>query len=141
MRGRRPWLIGIVTAVALLAAGGSEAGTNLGTFSWRLEPLESTVTLTVVQEGVVFLLAGFVDAGGSRLHPTTGVAFSNPDGTIAMGLTSIYPGGVVVHTEVVLTSPISPSGSWTNSFDESGDFTFQNGPVALRRRPGQERPA
>jgi hypothetical protein len=95
----------------------------------------------VVQEGAFFLLAGFVDDGGPRLHPTTGVAFSNPDGTIAMGLTSIYPGGVVVHTEVLLTSPLSPSGAWTNSFDESGDFTFQNGPVAGRRQPGEERPA
>ncbi|MGH7264582.1 MAG: hypothetical protein ACREMB_06970 [Candidatus Rokuibacteriota bacterium] len=125
MRGGKLWFAGMVMAVALLAAGRSDAGPNLGTFSWKLEPFNSIVTLTVVQEGPVFMLAGFVNDGGPRLHPTTGVAFSNPDGTVGIGLTSIYPGGVVVHTEATLPSAATPSGSWTNSFDESGDFALQ----------------
>lgn len=122
MRVRHRLLLGAVLLALGVFAGTAtgEAGINLGTFSWALQPFSSTVTLTAVDENGVIVLSGWVTDGFGR-HPTHGVA-TTTDGVVQLGFTTIYPGGVAVHCRVLLDA--LPSGTWLNNFGQFGLFAF-----------------
>jgi len=52
-----------------------------------------------------------------------GVAFLNPDGTIGLGVTSVFPGGTPMHLEATMDIR-SLSGTWRDSAGNSGAIVF-----------------
>ena len=123
MYGPRRAASGMLLLVALLFTTRESAGQAIGTFRWQFSPFCNVVTLSVQQQGPVFLLSGFDDnCGGPTRSAVTGTAFFNPNGTIGMGLTSIAAGGAIEN--VILLSSSTLSGPWSDGRGGLGDFTF-----------------
>lgn len=58
----------------------------VGTFRWQQQPYCNVLTLNVVQAGGVYHLDGYDDqCGAQTLASAVGMAFPNPNGTIAWG--------------------------------------------------------
>jgi hypothetical protein len=104
----------LVLAVFVLSAASLQAQT-IGTFSWRLSPYGSVLTLTVTQRGGVYELIGFESqCGGNLSLPASGVAVPQANGTIFFGLTSINERGGGLHTRGFITLP-TLSGTWSDN--------------------------
>ncbi|MDH4067226.1 MAG: hypothetical protein OEW19_22725, partial [Acidobacteriota bacterium] len=83
-------LFPFVLLVVLLVAAPAGAQ-SLGTFRWRLANFCSVLNLTVVQYGGVYSLIGYEEqCGGNPRLPVYGTAMLQADGTIWMGLTTIF---------------------------------------------------
>ncbi len=96
----------------------------LGTFRWQFAPYCNTVTLTIQQVSGQFTASGFDDmCGAARSAPASGTAHLNPDGTVGLGITVIRGDGISVHHSAVFT-PVSPTGTWSDDFGNSGTFAF-----------------
>lgn len=134
---RRGIVTGLVLVAALVAAGTEAIAQPLGTFRWRYAPYCNVVTLSVVQQGPVFVVSGFDDnCGAGNASSVTGTAFLNPNGGIGIGLTTVAPSGASA-TSSIEVSPATLSGSWSDSEGNSGSFTF--GPQLPA--PGAMRPS
>ncbi len=122
---KRAFATGIGLCVAVfLGATEYASGQPLGTFRWQYSPFCNVVTLSVVQQGSVFVLSGFDDnCGAGSASSATGTAFFNPNGGVGIGLTTIASGGVNVSSTIQI-SPASLSGTWSDSQGNSGNFTF-----------------
>lgn len=88
---------------------------------WQLAPNCNIVTLTVVEEGPAYTLAGFDDNCGGSHSAAFGTVSLNPDGTFAMGLTVVTQGGRPDHFDIVLNAS-TISGTWQDAAGNSGDF-------------------
>lgn len=119
---RSAWLVGFT--LGILAATPASAQV-LGTFRWQFAPYCNTVTLTIQQVGGVYTVAGVDDmcGVGGKSAPASGTAHLNPDGTIGMGITVIRVDGISVHHSAVF-SPVSPTGTWSDEYGNSGTFAF-----------------
>ena len=117
------WLVG-----AFVAFSSTGFAQSLGTYSWQLQPFCNVVSVTVVQQGSVYLLDGFDDqCGAGERAPLVGLATPNPDGTIGLGLNIVnMPGGQPVHVAARITLP-SLDAPWSDSSGNSGTFTFTPG--------------
>lgn len=133
--------IGLCVAV-LLGAAEYASGQPLGTFRWQYSPYCNVVTLSVVQQGSVFVLSGFDDnCGAGDGSSATGTAFFNPDGGVGIGLTTIATVGANVSSAIQI-SPASLSGTWSDNEGNSGNFTFSPPvPASGSARPGASGPA
>lgn len=121
MRVIRRLLLGAALAVlTVLMHADPGAAQSLGTFRWQLLPLDEIVTLTVVQQGPVFVLSGFDDSAGAGRVATFGTAFFRPDGMIGMGLTTVFD-GAAFHTSVVM-DPVTLSGAWRDDGANAGTW-------------------
>lgn len=115
---------GFALALYGLMAATPASAQVLGTFRWQFAPYCNTVTLTIQQVGGQFTVSGFDDmCGAARSAPASGTAHLNPDGTVGMGITVIRPDGVAVQHAAVFT-PVSPTGTWSDDFGNSGTFAF-----------------
>jgi len=127
----------LAVMVVAIVTGASPAGAQeLGTFRWRFAPFCNVVTLSVVQQpGEVYALTGFDDRCGASVRAAvSGTAHLNPDGTIGMGLTIIWPDGLSTRDAVVLNSTLS--GTWTDTASGSGGaFTYNPSAVSGTPRP------
>ena len=125
----------------LMALGTAQAQTTLGTFSWQQQPYCNVITVTVVQDGATYHLDGYDDqCGDTRRASATGLAFTNPDGSIGIGLTLVTNnggtiGGLPLHIDATL-SLATVSGTWRDSTGQTGPWTFApNGATSGAPRP------
>lgn len=128
----------VVVGVALLVFSQSSrpvSAQTIGTFAWQLQPFCNVLTLTVVQQGAVYLLDGFDNQCGAATRATaSGLGALNPDGTIGFGIEIVTATGAAVHVRAVITLP-SISGSWNDSGGNAGAFAF-NANTGGSARPG-----
>ena len=117
---RRLLLGAALAALGVLTHADPSAAQTLGTFRWQLLPLDETITLSVVQQGQVFVLSGFDDSAGAGRVATFGTAFFRPDGMIGMGLTTVFD-GAAFHTSVIM-DPVTLSGTWRDDGANAGTF-------------------
>jgi hypothetical protein len=129
-------LISVVLAQMFLLVVPARAQV-LGTFRWQLAPFCNVVSLSVTQNGGVFMLDGFDDQCGAVTRASVvGTAFPNPDGSIGIGLSIVAtPGAAPVHVDVAL-SLATIAGPWRDSAGNTGTFLFN--PVLPA--PGSPRP-
>ena len=120
----RAWTRGL-TLLALAGLGGlasppPAAGQDVGTMSWQLDPLCTTVTVAVTGAAPIFHVAGFLDScGGPTLYPAFGTAVADATGAIRLGLTVVLPSAVSTSLHL-LVDPASGTGSWTQPLGQSG---------------------
>lgn len=96
----------------------------IGTFRWQLAPHCNVVTLTVVQVGSGYTLQGFDDRCGATTRTgVSGTAHLNPDGTVGLGMTFVWPNGFSVQTSAII-SFATVSGTWSDPYGGSGNFVF-----------------
>ena len=91
---------GLVAAAVFGAClwAGPASAQPLGTFTWQLQPFCNVLTLSVVQQGPVYLLDGYDDLCGDPVRaPASGMATPSPSGSINVGLTIVLGGGAPVH--------------------------------------------
>ncbi len=115
----------------------------LGTFRWRTEPYCNVMTVTVAQHGPAYTLDGFDEqCGGNPRLPVHGIAVPQPNGTITLGLNVINsPGSLVpVNLEAVI-SLATLSGTWRDSANSNGTFTFNPAGTSGGPRPGAVPPS
>jgi hypothetical protein len=113
-------LIGSLTLAAPASAQ------TLGPFRWNVAPFCNVLNLTVTVSGSVFALHGFEEqCGGNPRLPVYGVAFFQGDGTIWLGLTTIFPFGNGLHTQVTMFSDLS--GNWRDNANQTGTWVFSPG--------------
>jgi len=109
----------------------------LGSFRWQLQPYCNVLTVTVTQQGSLYLIDGWDDAcGAPKRASATGLAQVNPDGTIGFGLTIVTaPGAQGLHVSASI-SLATLGGTWSDSDGRTGTFVFTPGaPVAGPARP------
>lgn len=127
----------VVVAAAILAGAATTASAQvIGTFRWRAEPYCNVFTLTVTQNGGVFLLSGFDEPcdGNPRL-PVQGVAVLQNNGSVTLGLTVLsIPGGTPVNVEADI-SLATVSGTWRDGAGRSGPFSFNPTSTSGSPRP------
>ena len=117
---------GLVAAAVFGAClwAGPASAQPLGTFTWQLQPFCNVLTLSVVQQGPVYLLDGYDDLCGDPVHaPASGIATPSPSGSINVGLTIVLGGGAPVHVRAAIDLP-GISGSWNDSAGHFGQFAF-----------------
>jgi len=120
-------LLAPVAVFALLLFASPSEAQSLGTFQWRLEPFCSVLNITVLQYGGVYSLVGYEEqCGGNPRLPVYGTAMLQADGTIWMGLTTIFPFGHGLHTQATLFPSLS--GVWRDNGNQSGNLVFNPGP-------------
>lgn len=123
------------------------AAQPIGVFRWQSQPFCNIITLAVTQNGSIFTLDGTDNlCGATQAASIVGTAFSNPDGSIGLGLNTVNsPGGQPTTISVRLSLP-SASGTWTDSYGNAGNFTLTPAgpgtggsprPLLQRARPGQ----
>lgn len=119
------FLIAFVMLGSLTLAAPASAQT-LGTFRWNVAPFCNVLNLTVTQYGSVYALHGYEEqCGGNPRLPVYGVAFVQPDGPIWFGLTTIFPFGNGLHTQVTMLSNLN--GSWRDNANQTGTWVFSPG--------------
>lgn len=117
-----------LTAAALMAGATAASAQSLGSFSWQLQPYCNVVTVAVTQNGSTYTLDGYDDqCGASQRASVVGMAFSNPNGSIGLGFTTVStPGGTPMHVDATV-SLATVSGTWKDSGGNSGTFAFTAG--------------
>lgn len=97
------------------------AAQPIGVFRWQEQPFCNIITLAITQNGSLFTLDGTDNlCGAAEAASIVGTAFSNPDGSIGLGLNTVNsPGGQPATISVRLSLP-SASGTWTDSYGNSG---------------------
>lgn len=103
------------------------AAQPLGTYRWQLQPHCNVLTLSVVQQGGLYLLNGTDDqCGATEQASVTGLAFQQPSGEIGFGLTVVTPTGASLHVNASI-SIVTLNGSWHNSAGGAGSFVLTPG--------------
>lgn len=127
-------IVGLAVATALFAVDATTAQAQiLGTFRWQTQPHCNVVSLTVVQQGAIFLLNGVDDLCGAGSAPVTGTTTVTTSGAV-LGFTVSTPAGRPVHiTATVSLSTLA--GSWIDGEGNAGPFTFSPAAVTGSPRP------
>jgi hypothetical protein len=104
------------------------AAQPLGTFRWQIQPYCNILSISVVQQGSLYLLNGNDDqCAAPQQASVVGLAFQNPNGTIGFGLTVVTaPGGTPVHIDATITLT-TLGGTWRDSAGNNGVLTFTPG--------------
>lgn len=124
-------LTGLLALLLSVAPGSEAAAQPLGLFHWQLSPFCNVISVSVTQDGALYTLDGHDNqCGGAQQASVVGTAFTNPDGTIGIGLNIVVaPGGAPVHLDATIDI-VSLSGTWRDSTGASGAFVFSAGPPA-----------
>ncbi len=109
-----------VLALAALAA--PVHAQVLGTFRWQTQPFCNVVTLTIIQQGPVYQLAGTDDLCGAGPAPVTGTAAAGGSG-IVLGFTVTPSAGQPAHVSATFNLT-DFSGSWSDNLNRGGTFAF-----------------
>jgi hypothetical protein len=120
--------LSVMAGLMLVAAPIMAAAQPLGTFRWQIQPYCNILSISVVQQGSLYLLNGNDDqCAAPQQASVVGLAFQNPDGTIGFGLTVVTaPGGTPVHIDATITLA-TLGGTWRDSAGNNGTFTFTPG--------------
>jgi len=121
--------------MSVLAATGASAQV-FGTFSWQMQPFCNVVTMTITQIPSGFTIDGHDEqCAAIKRASSVGMALINPDGTVGLNFTIVTaPGGKGVSVAAVI-SPVTGSGSWTDSVGNSGTFVLSGAMAGLPPRP------
>lgn len=129
--------IRLVAAMCMTAFAATSASAQVfGTFTWQMQPFCNIVTMTITQVPSGFTIDGFDEqCGALKRASSIGMALINPDGTVGIDFTIVTaPGGKGVHVAAVI-SPVTGSGSWTDSVGNSGAFVLAGAVPGLSPRP------
>lgn len=118
----RIWTPLLALGFALLAGASAAQAQPIGSFTWQLQPYCNRVTLTVVQQGGLYLLAGTDNLCGAGTATVNGTAVPAGAG-VALGFTIALPSGRAAHVSATL-SLSTVSGTWTDGDGNSGPFAF-----------------
>jgi hypothetical protein len=123
----KPIIAALVVIAGVLCATPA-AAQNLGTFRWQLQPYGSVLTLTVVQQGDIYLLDGFESqCGGNPTLPASGVAVPQANGSVLIGVTTVNERGHGLHTRAFVNLA-DFNGFWSdNAGNISQVFRFNPG--------------
>lgn len=108
--------------IALLAGTSSAQAQPIGSFTWQLQPYCNRVTLSVVQQGALYLLAGMDDLCGAGTGTVNGTAVPAGAG-VALGFTIALPSGRAAHVSAIINLS-TVSGTWTDGDGNNGPFAF-----------------
>lgn len=112
-----------VLAAAMVVAGTAVASAQtLGTFSWQTQPYCNVVTLTIVQVGTQYQLAGADDLCGAGSAPVTGTALAAGSG-VTLGFTVSLPSGRAAQITAAVNLA-TVSGPWNDADGNTGTFAF-----------------
>jgi hypothetical protein len=119
---RRTLHLFVCVTTLLLAPRMASGISPVGTFQWQFAPFCNVLTLTVLQEGTVFLLNGSDDScGAASASSVTGTASLGPDGSVLMGVILVTGNGLTVSVSISL-DPSTLAGTWVDSMGNSGNF-------------------
>ncbi len=121
----------IPTALVLLTMSAAVDAQVLGSFTWQTQPYCNVVTLTIIQQGNVYQVAGKDDLCGAGTAPITGTAVAGGSG-IALGFSISPPAGVPVHVSATFNLT-NFSGTWSDDFRNGGTFAFAGNAVGPSR--------
>ena len=127
----------LLVAVCLtLAVAASASAQVFGTFNFQMQPYCNVVTMTITQIPTGFTLDGFDDqCAALKRASLVGMATLNPDGTVGVTFTIVTaPAGKGVHVSAVI-SPVTGSGTWTDSVANTGTFVLAGAVPGLLPRP------
>lgn len=114
----------LVMMAAMPSASRADAQV-VGTFNWQTQPYCNVVTLTIVQQGGMYQLAGADDLCRSGAAPATGTAVVTGGG-VALGFTVSLPTGRAAHLSAVV-NVANGSGSWSDADGNTGTFFLTAG--------------
>ena len=125
----------VATGVTLMLASSASAQV-FGTFNFQMQPYCNVVTMTITQIPTGYTLDGFDDQCASvKRASLVGMATVNPDGTVGVTFTIVTaPAGKGVHVSAVI-SPVTGSGTWTDSVANTGTFVLAGAVPGLPPRP------
>lgn len=126
----------VLFVAMFLGTIGSASAQPVGTFRWQFSPYCNVVTVSIVQQGPIYVLSGVDDnCGTGNASSASGTAFINPNGGVGIGLTTVTTTGINL-TSSIQISPATLSGTWSDSDGNSGNFTFSPAvPAAGPPRP------
>lgn len=128
--------ISLVATCVMLVFASSASAQVFGTFNFQMQPYCNVVTMTITQIPTGFTLDGFDDqCAALKRASLVGMATLNPDGTVGVTFTIVTaPGGKGVHVSAVI-SPVTGSGTWTDSVANTGTFVLAGAVPGLPPRP------
>jgi len=94
----------------------------LGTFSWQTQPFCNVVSVTVIQQGGAYQLAGTDNLCGTGTAPVTGTA-ALAGGGVVLGFTVVLPSGRAAQISASLNIS-TLSGTWVDADGNTGPFAF-----------------
>lgn len=112
----------LFAALAAMALSASADAQVIGSFSWQTQPYCNVVTLTVIQQGPLFQLAGSDNLCGSGIVPVTGTAVAS-GASVALGLTVALSSGRAAQISAAINL-ITLSGTWSDADGNTGNFVF-----------------
>ena len=128
---------------ALVAAGVLTTGPSVfaqqqsATYRWQTHPYCNVLIINVAERAGIYGLDGKDDRCGAAdgAASAVGTAFVNPDGSVGLGLTLVFPGATPVFLDATIDVS-SLSGTWRDSTGHAGDLVFTPGPaIASPPRP------
>jgi hypothetical protein len=124
-------LVFTFSLLSVLAGVAPAGAQTIGTFRWNLAPYGSVLELTVTQQGAIFILNGFeAQCGGNASLPVSGVAVTQTNGSIFMGLTTITELGRGLHTQAIVLPASGFNGVWhDNAGNSNQSLVFNPGPT------------
>ena len=130
---------GLVAAAVfgMCLGAGPASAQPLGTFSWQLQPFCNVLTLSVVQQGPVYLLDGYDDSCGDGIRAPVVRAWRrpSPNGNIDFGLTIVNgERRAPVHVSAAIDTAEASAAAWNDSAGYFGHVRVQRG---HRRQRGQ----
>ena len=128
--------ISLVATCVMLVFASSASAQVFGTFNFQMQPYCNVVTMTITQIPTGFTLDGFDDqCAALKRASLVGMATLNPDGTVGVTFTIVTaPAGKGVHVSAVI-SPVTGSGTWTDSVANTGTFVLAGAVPGLPPRP------
>jgi hypothetical protein len=135
---RHHLLAAVVAAAALLGHVDTVAAQTIGSFRWNLAPFCNVVTVTVVQVGGAFSLAGSDDQCGLQ-SPTAveGTLVLSPGGTVTGHLIGATTNSANPFMTRVSLNTGNFNGTWQDDRNNSGTFVFNPATAPGVARPAQ----
>jgi len=121
-----------VAAALVLSCASAASAQVIGTFSWQSQPYCNVLTMTIVQQGSVYLLTGQDTLCGNGAAPITGTAVASGS-NVVMGLTVSLPSGRAEHLSATVAVNTA-SGTWADADGHTGPFAI-NGSISGSPRP------
>lgn len=113
----------LIAGLAMLALGVPAQAQVIGSFTWQTQPHCNVVTLTVIQQGGLFQLAGSDNLCGTGSAPVTGTAVAAAGGSAALGFTIALSSGRAAHITAIINL-LTLSGTWADGDGNTGTFLF-----------------
>ena len=126
MRATVRWhFTGAFVTLLLLAGMATTESQTLPRITWLMAPTTRTLTLSVVGDGDLFAVSGWLDSGGTR-SAAFGNAFVRPDGALGMGLTIVFDNDGRSEQMYSVIDRAAFAGTWRSPTAGSGSLVVLN---------------